>query len=311
MKFCLIGPGIMEIPPKGWGAVESLIWEYAEALRQFGHEVDIINVPDRNEIIKLENNKIYDVTHVHYDVFYEILPYMKAKKVLISSHYPYVDQKEKHAQDDYGRIYDYMIKHSDKYKIAAISSKDANAFIADDVAPWNIMVIPNGVNLNKITCNHQLGPMSFAAVCLAKIENRKRQHITFPLPNVYYIGKGPCSHPNYLGELSQEDKEQKLTNFGCMILLSNGENSTPLAIKEGMAAGLNIIVSEQASSEILGLKFVTVIPDHLVYDTQYIQKIIIESSAQNIKDRESIRKYCQENWSWEKLVEDYVKKVSV
>ena len=29
MKIALIGPGIMPIPPDGWGAVESLIWDYA------------------------------------------------------------------------------------------------------------------------------------------------------------------------------------------------------------------------------------------------------------------------------------------
>ena len=28
MKLVIIGPGIMPIPPKGWGAVESLIWDY-------------------------------------------------------------------------------------------------------------------------------------------------------------------------------------------------------------------------------------------------------------------------------------------
>ena len=32
MKIALVGPGIMEIPPKGWGAVESLIWDYATEL---------------------------------------------------------------------------------------------------------------------------------------------------------------------------------------------------------------------------------------------------------------------------------------
>ena len=29
MRLALIGPGIMPIPPDGWGAVESLIWDYA------------------------------------------------------------------------------------------------------------------------------------------------------------------------------------------------------------------------------------------------------------------------------------------
>ena len=28
MNIALIGPGILPIPPNGWGAVESLIWDY-------------------------------------------------------------------------------------------------------------------------------------------------------------------------------------------------------------------------------------------------------------------------------------------
>ena len=47
MNIALVGPGIMEIPPKGWGAVESLIWDYATELGELGHEGTIINTPDR------------------------------------------------------------------------------------------------------------------------------------------------------------------------------------------------------------------------------------------------------------------------
>ena len=42
MRFSIIGP--THIPPVGWGAVESLIWDYKLTLEKLGHEVDIINV---------------------------------------------------------------------------------------------------------------------------------------------------------------------------------------------------------------------------------------------------------------------------
>ena len=32
MKIAFIGPGILPIPPNGWGAVELLVWEYAKEL---------------------------------------------------------------------------------------------------------------------------------------------------------------------------------------------------------------------------------------------------------------------------------------
>ena len=52
MKISIIGPGIMPIPPTGWGAVETLIWDMRNALIALGHEVDIVNVNDPKKIIQ-------------------------------------------------------------------------------------------------------------------------------------------------------------------------------------------------------------------------------------------------------------------
>ena len=35
MKFSLVGPGIMPIPPNGWGAVEIIIWDYKINLEKY------------------------------------------------------------------------------------------------------------------------------------------------------------------------------------------------------------------------------------------------------------------------------------
>ena len=43
MKLCLVGPGIMSIPPVGWGAVEILIWDYYNELKKQGYDITIIN----------------------------------------------------------------------------------------------------------------------------------------------------------------------------------------------------------------------------------------------------------------------------
>ena len=51
MKISIIGPGLMPIPPKGWGAVESLIWDMANALKDLGQEVQIINTTDPNKVL--------------------------------------------------------------------------------------------------------------------------------------------------------------------------------------------------------------------------------------------------------------------
>ena len=40
MKICIVGPGILPIPPSGWGAVEILIDDYRKNLEALGHEVE-------------------------------------------------------------------------------------------------------------------------------------------------------------------------------------------------------------------------------------------------------------------------------
>ena len=58
MKIAQINPGLLPIPPNGWGAVEKIIWEYTLVLREMGHQVDIKYL---NEIKAGE----YDIVHVH------------------------------------------------------------------------------------------------------------------------------------------------------------------------------------------------------------------------------------------------------
>jgi autotransporter strand-loop-strand O-heptosyltransferase len=59
MKICQVNPGCgLEIPPKGWGAIEKIIWEFTTNLRKQGYQVDI---KWANEVKKGE----YDLVVVH------------------------------------------------------------------------------------------------------------------------------------------------------------------------------------------------------------------------------------------------------
>jgi len=41
MKITQVTPGLIEIPPKGWGAIEKIIWNYQLSLSQLSNQVDI------------------------------------------------------------------------------------------------------------------------------------------------------------------------------------------------------------------------------------------------------------------------------
>lgn len=58
MKIAQINPGLMQIPPNNWGAVEKIIWNYHLEGQRKGHQVDIVYI---NEIRQNE----YDIVHVH------------------------------------------------------------------------------------------------------------------------------------------------------------------------------------------------------------------------------------------------------
>jgi len=66
MRICQVTPGNIEIPPKGWGAIEKIIWEYKLALERRGHQVDIMHL-DELSFIKNEKRPShdFDVVHIH------------------------------------------------------------------------------------------------------------------------------------------------------------------------------------------------------------------------------------------------------
>ena len=66
MRFCLIGPSGALIPPSGWGAVESLIWDYFSVLKKEGHQALILNC-DICEMVNRCDSYKPDVVHIMYD----------------------------------------------------------------------------------------------------------------------------------------------------------------------------------------------------------------------------------------------------
>ena len=52
MRISIIGPNT-PIPPRGWGAVESLIWDYKLSLEKLGHTVQIINIGEPMKILNM------------------------------------------------------------------------------------------------------------------------------------------------------------------------------------------------------------------------------------------------------------------
>ena len=140
MKIALIGPGIMPIPPEGWGGVEHLIWNFAQQLKKTGDEVVIINTPDLQKIVITANSEEFDAVHLHYDQFANVMPQIKCKKKMITSHYPYLENPE----PQYVFLYD-LLKNSDCH-IVSLSDRIKEEFVRRGIDSTDVSVLPCGID---------------------------------------------------------------------------------------------------------------------------------------------------------------------
>lgn len=317
MNIALVGPGIIEIPPKGWGAVESLIWDYATELGELGHTGTIINTPDTNEIIEELTQDKYDFIHVHYDVFYSLMDDIHENcpnaKLAISSHYPYIDQPDRHPYDGYDKIYEWLINNT-KYYNFCISEKDYHTYANDGADKSKLLVCANGAQHRDYVYSHS--PTRFdRTLYLGKIEKRKRQSFYQSIDNVDYVGKYVPGTPfdpqvNYLGEWDHQTKLETVSQYGNMLLLSDGENGTPLVIKEALICGLGVVLSKYAAHDLdRSLPFVTVIDNDKWEDIDYVREKLEENREVSLTMRDEIREYGVKNFSWQTLIKTYIKNI--
>ena len=83
MKVAQVTPGLIPIPPNGWGAVEKIIWEYKQNLDRMGIQTDIKYL---NEVIPNE----YDIVHIHMNTKSGVIAWAAKKSgikhIIIHSH---------------------------------------------------------------------------------------------------------------------------------------------------------------------------------------------------------------------------------
>jgi len=206
MKIALIGPGIMEIPPPKWGAVEMIIWDNYNILKEAGYDVNIINTADKNLIIDHVNSNNYDVIHLHYDVFADLMPSLKVKVKILSSHYPYIGIKEKYISDGYDKTIKNVVNNKDYY-IFASSQNDIDTFILEGADKTKIYLSKLGVKSESYSFLEN--PTYYKTLCFSQIVDRKRQYQIQNIENIDFVGRIDdfkfTNKENYLGEYEREN----------------------------------------------------------------------------------------------------------
>lgn len=301
MKIALIGPGIMPIPPEGWGGVEHLIWNFHNQLKKDGDEVTIINTKDLHKIVNTINGGKFDAVHLHYDQYANIMPYIKCDRKMITSHYPYLENPE----PQYEFLYD-LLKDSQSH-IVSLSDRIRDEFIRRGID--DVSVLPCGIETDLYSLDDVVH--SDRSIVVGKLEPRKRQAFLQKKGlNIDFIGNNAdpsfdIDDPCYFGEQSKQDIMDNLTSYANMVLLSSGE-AHPFVCLEGMAAGLGLVLSEQSTANLdLSQPFITVIPDDKLEDISYLKDKIQENRTISISMRNEIREYCRTNFDWSSIIKQY------
>ena len=303
MKISIIGPGLMSIPPKGWGAVETLIWDMRNALIALGHEVDIINLRDPIEIIKKVNSFRPDFVHIHYDDWVGLYDYIQYP-CACTSHFGYLEREEMFG--GYVNIANAFAKIQPR--IFCLSEGIKKVYnVLMNIPKEKLFISPNGVNTTafRSTDAPHNGDRS---IYLAKIDYRKRQHLFQSIDSLYYAGNIADERfdkeKNYLGEWSKEFLYDNLTEYGNLVLLSDGE-AHPLVCMEAFAAGLGVVVTEWGKANLdVDKEFITVIPEKHIGDLQFLEYEIVKNRVYSVQHREEILKYA-EKFDWINIVRDH------
>lgn len=303
MLISIIGPAL-PIPPKGWGAVESLIWDMKLSLNKLGHEVQIINIKDSYQIINMINKFRPDFVHINYDDWVGIYPYIQYP-CAVTTHFAYIERSE--LMGEYKqRVFDLFTQI--KPNVFGLSDNIIQVYHSLAGIPENKLFLnPNGVNGNsfRVSSNPKYPDRS---IYLAKVDHRKRQFLFQQIYSLYYAGNIAeqkfDQSKNYLGEWEKDYLHQNLTDYGNLVLLSDGE-AHPLVCMEAFAAGLGVVVSEWATANLdLSKKFITVIPENKILDIKYIENKIIDNKKYSVNNRQEILNYAKE-FEWCRILKKY------
>ncbi len=300
MKIAIVGPGLMPIPPKGWGAVESLIWDYNVVLKEMGHEVLIVNERNPNNIVKKVNEFNPDVVHIQFDNHNQLSKHFK-QPVLLTSHYAYLEQPNRHG--GYSRFFKDFI-NSDAY-VFALSEGIKQTYIKHGKAADKIFVVPNGVKYDSFDFTDTPEDKS---IYLAKVDDRKGQYKYHNIPDLYFAGNivdKKYNKNNWLGEWTKPQLHKNLTNYSNLVLLSDGE-AHPLVCMEAMSAGLGLVISEYSTANLdTSLPFIDVIPKDKMNNIEYVRGIIERNRVVSREHRNEIRQYVKDNFDWKTIIENH------
>lgn len=304
MKIMLVGAGNIPIPPPSWGGVENVIWQQYNYLTRAGHDVTIFNEKiDSLSVLRAQPWR-YDVTHLHFDLgtkFWVPWQRLLGFRFVVTSHYGHAAFPE-HWTPKFKKTLRRMLPASHHITL----SHEIRDMLYANGYQGRAWVLPNGIENSAM--HFEPAPASKPALVLGRVQERKKQRFLAEIlknePEVRVDLIGPTDEPEftgnaanvrYLGPWNRDAVHNDLTQYACMVLISDGEAHAGV-ILEAMAAGLSIVVSPESAHNLD-----TSFPWVFVVDRDKPQEIIAalkQAIAENAQHRSAIRAYCERAFDW-------------
>lgn len=269
MRFALITHGGRPLPRPGWGAVQNIVWNYKLGLEALGHNVDVFHSPAIHETIHRINHSDYDFVHCHNEHFVlQCNAHLQAPYV-VTSHYGGFARFRPGRSDRYP-AFNYLYEDCLRAPGLFALSEPIGRMFRDSGYKGFLGVLPNAVE----TTRFRKAPRGNGrAICVGEIGSRKRQAVLACLVEgrvpVDFVGPWnrqadpgyePTEWAPYLGEWDRRTLYERLTDYSCLVLLSESE-AAPLVVLEALAAGLSVVVTKACAANLDPSGFVTVLDD--------------------------------------------------
>ena len=312
----IIGPGMMPIPPVGWGAVETIIDEMSTQLA-ISRPTMVLNSNSLFTWFRAFRIR-HEVIQAHSDTAFEKASRWRflnnrSTPIVVWLHYPYLDQPA-FWNPGFNSRWKRMKRHlrsSDVF--IALSPSIANVAIPQ--LPTTILTLPNA---SSFTPRIELNPDRDLLV-LGKVQVRKQQFelselvlwgtdITFvgPIEDQRVI-ESVANEPRaarskaFVGEWTRAELAEKMSSFKVLLLPSKAE-ADALVLYEAQLAGLSIICSRHA----LGAQDAE-LPWIYTHETdaslEQLQQLCSLAIQENVQHRPRIIEYAQANFLWSDRVQ--------
>lgn len=264
LRITLVGAGMIEIPPPGYGAVEKHIWNLARALEERGHTVRIVNrvfgrassaeyrfaLWARKEVAR----EPWDALHVHTPGVAAVFRAMGPRRFVYTTH-----SRHWATTKGLGEKIGFALEKRAVAKAAAVIA--VSRFVAQQI-DRPTRVIPNGVDVARYAPDPArrfgksilgIGEIAehkkWLVAAMAARELDVQLRIAGPIRDPAYadaIEKASGGKTTLLGALSEEELLRELAAADVLVHPSVSE-SFGMAVVEGMGAALPVVCSDMLS----------------------------------------------------------------